>query len=260
MRLVQITDTHLYANPSQTLLKLNTQQSFEEVVALLKSDVKKPDIIVLTGDMSQDNSEAAYERVVKAFQSFSCPVYWIPGNHDDPELLETVFSKSTFKDDKAVVVDEWLLIFLNSHYPKHVAGLLSRSELSRLEHFLSQHHDKHAMLFLHHPPVSVGSAWLDKSRLTNPDDLFNITDKHSNIRAIISGHAHQAYETHRQGVPILSTPSTCIQFLSHSQQFALDTLSPGYRWIELQADGKFKTGVERVKNFENTVDFSATGY
>jgi Icc protein len=163
-------------------------------------------------------------------------------------------------EDKAIVLGDWLLVLLNSHYPQHVAGLLGRTELSRLDHYLNQHNDKHAMLFLHHPPVPVGSAWLDKSRLTNPDDLFNITDKHSNVRGIISGHAHQAYETHRQGVPILTAPSTCIQFLSHSQQFALDTLSPGYRWIELLSDGKFKTGVERVKDFENTADFSAKGY
>jgi len=260
MRLVQISDTHLYSNPSQTLLKLNTQQSFEAVVDLLKSDLKKPDIIILTGDMSQDNSEHAYERVVKALDKFPCPIYWVPGNHDDPELLQAVFSRSKFREDKAILLGDWLLVLLNSHYPKHVAGLVGRSELSRLDHYLGQHSDKHAALFLHHPPVPVGSAWLDQSRLTNSEDLFNITDKHSNVCGIFSGHAHQDYQTHRQGVPILTAPSTCIQFLSHSQQFSLDTVAPGYRWIELLPEGKFKTGVARVKDFENTVDFSAKGY
>jgi Icc protein len=260
MRLVQISDTHLYASPSQTLLKLNTQQSFEAVVELLQADTKKPDIIILTGDMSQDNSAEAYERVVKAFGKFTCPIYWIPGNHDDPELLASVFSKSKFKDDKAIVLGNWLLVLLNSHYPKHVAGQLSRSELSLLDHYLTEHADKNALVFLHHPPVPFGAAWLDKSRLINPDDLFNITEKHSHVRGIICGHAHQDYQTHHRGLPIISAPSTCIQFLPHQQEFTLDTLGPGYRWMELQSDGKFKVGVERVKDFENTVDFSAKGY
>lgn len=260
MRLVQLSDTHLYANPAQTLLKLNTQQSFDAVIELLKSDPKKPDMIILTGDMSQDNSEEAYQRTIKALDKFNCPIYWIPGNHDDPELLHAVFAKSKFKEDKFIVLDKWILILLNSHYPQHVAGHLSRTELSQLDHYLGEHTDKHAMLFLHHPPVAFGSAWLDKSRLTNPDDLFNIVNKHKHVSAIMCGHAHQDYQTHHQGIPIISAPSTCIQFLPHHHEFALDTLAPGYRWIELASNGKFKTGVERIKEFNNTVDFSAKGY
>ena len=138
--------------------------------------------------------------------------------------------------------------------------MLSRSELSRLEHYLHQHSDKNALIFLHHPPLPFGSAWLDQSRLINGDALFNIVDKYSQVQGILCGHAHQAYETHREGVSILSAPSTCIQFLPHSQKFALDTLAPGYRWLELHSDGTFKTGVERVKDFESTVDFTAGGY
>src|SRR5690348_2200281 len=120
MRLIQISDIHLYADPSKTLLKLNTQQSFEAVVELLKHDPQKPDLILLTGDLSQDNSEAAYQRVVEAFEKarFICPIYWIPGNHDDPEILSAVLSKSFFKEDKAIIAGNWLFVLLNSHYPE----------------------------------------------------------------------------------------------------------------------------------------------
>lgn len=260
MRLVQLSDIHLYAQPSQTLLKLNTQQSFEAVVDLLSADIKKPDMILLTGDLSQDNSEAAYKRVIKELDRFTCPIYWIPGNHDDPELLETVFLASKFKSDKVIVLGQWVLILLNSHFPKHVAGKISKSELSKLDHYLELHADKNILVFLHHPPIPVNSAWLDGSRLTNHEELFKVLAKHKHIKAVISGHAHQDYASHYQGIPVFTSPSTCIQFLPHSQDFALDTLGPGYRWIEIDQNGKYSTGVARVKDFENTADFSAKGY
>lgn len=260
MRVVQISDTHLYADSLQTLLKLNTQQSLEAVVELLHADPRKPDVIILTGDLSQDNSGKAYERILDIFGGFLCPIYWIPGNHDEPALLTSTFAISKFKSEKVFSIENWLFVLLNSHYPGHVSGLLSRAELSRLEHYLHEHSGKNTLIFLHHPPLPFGSAWLDQSRLINGDALFNIVDKHSSVRAILCGHVHQAYETYRESVSILSAPSTCIQFLPHSQKFALDTLAPGYRWLELHSSGTFKTGIERVKDFESTVDFTASGY
>ena len=54
--------------------------------------------------------------------------------------------------------------------------------------------------------------------------------------------------------------STCIQFHPDSFDFVLDTVNPGYRWLDLNADGTLKTGVSRVKNKRYAVDFSGIGY
>lgn len=260
MRLIQISDLHVFADPEAELLGLNTAKSFEAVLNRIGEDPIPPDMIVLTGDVSQDESATAYLNVAKACERFSCPVYWLPGNHDIPDLMQMTFAKTQLKEDKAILHGNWLLILLNSHYPRHVSGLLGRSELSRLEYFLSQHPQQNTLVFMHHHPVTIGVKWLDKQVLINADDFFDITDLHSQIRGIICGHVHQVFETHRQGVPILSAPSTCFQFVPNTPNFALDDISPGYRWFDLNPDGTFKTGVERVVNFNNTVDFSSTGY
>ena len=44
----------------------------------------------------------------------------------------------------------------------------------------------------------------------------------------------------------MSTPSTCMQFKPGSKDFALDDLAPGYRRIELFADGRIDTEVLRL--------------
>jgi Icc protein len=47
----------------------------------------------------------------------------------------------------------------------------------------------------------------------------------------------------------MSTPSTCIQFKPGSKTFALDDLPPGYRRLDLHADGNIDTAVERLVDF-----------
>jgi Icc protein len=36
--------------------------------------------------------------------------------------------------------------------------------------------------------------------------------------------------------------------------------APGYRWLDLHADGRIDTGVERIGEAEFQVDLAATGY
>jgi Icc protein len=41
----------------------------------------------------------------------------------------------------------------------------------------------------------------------------------------------------------MSSPSTCTQFRPNSDDFALDVRPPGYRWLDLTANGKIQTKV-----------------
>jgi len=58
-RLVQVTDTHLYADTSHVLVGMNCDEGLRDVIDLIR---KKEDVIagvLLTGDASQDNSAAS---------------------------------------------------------------------------------------------------------------------------------------------------------------------------------------------------------
>src|SRR5580704_3318027 len=108
MRLIQISDLHLFAEPEKTLLGLNTAKSFEAVLACIEQDPISPDMIILTGDLSQDDSAGAYLYIAKACERFTCPVYWIPGNHDVPDLMQKTFVQTQLKEDKAILLGNWL--------------------------------------------------------------------------------------------------------------------------------------------------------
>ena len=98
------------------------------------------------------------------------------------------------------------------------------------------------MVCLHHPPVQMGSAWLDTVGLDDGDDsLPRASSRPSGrVRAAIFGHVHQAtIRSMHDDMRIVATPSTCRQFKPGSDEFAVDNNPPAYRRIELRADGGF---------------------
>ncbi len=109
---------------------------------------------------------------------------------------------------------------------------------------LARHPAPHAMLFLHHHPVSIGSPWIDRIALRNAEALFEVVDRHApKVRAIVFGHVHQELEAERAGVRLIGTPATCIQFAPTTERLVVDDLPPAYRWLDLHADGRVETGV-----------------
>jgi Icc protein len=94
----------------------------------------------------------------------------------------------------------------------------------------------------------LGSRWLDRVGLQNADEFFAVIDRHPTVRGIVWGHVHQSYDGLRKGVRLLATPSTCAQFLPHAEEFALDRRPPGYRTLELKADGSILTDLVWVES------------
>ncbi len=58
----------------------------------------------------------------------------------------------------------------------------------------------------------------------------------------------------------MATPATCIQFKPDSNHFALDTLQPGWREIELYPDGRIETRVKRIKQKTFLPNMEEEGY
>jgi Icc protein len=71
---------------------------------------------------------------------------------------------------------------------------------------------------------------------------------------------HQEFRAVRDGLLLLASPSTCVQFAPGSDTFRLDERAPGLRWLELGADGSLETRVERVQGVALEYDRESTGY
>ena len=245
VRIVQLTDLHLYGAADGRLRGVATLPSLQATLAAALARHAPWDALLLTGDLVQDDA-SAYARVRELFGAAPTPVYCIPGNHDEVVAMRIALASRPFQVGGSALHGEWLLVMLDSYLHGMAHGRLADAELARLDATLAAHAGRHALVALHHQPVPVGSRWLDSVGLANPAALFAVLDRHPNVRAVLWGHVHQAWESTRNGVRLMCTPSTCAQFKPGSDGFALDRSPPGYRWLELHADGSIRSAVEWV--------------
>ncbi len=259
LQIAQISDTHLFRSTDATLLGMNTEESLQATLALIKKKHPHLDAIFLTGDLSQDASPESYQRLAGYMHEFSCPSYFIPGNHDNPACLyENILSNNKPHPD-IVTLNDWQIILLDSTVLGTPAGNFSLSSLAALQQHLEQN-KRHTLIFLHHHPLTINSAWLDKIGVKNNNEFVALIEKFSPVKIVSFGHIHQAFEKMVNGIQYYASPSTCIQFMPNTQNFTLDTLSPGFRFFELHSDGNFSSTVCRVKDFKIHLDTETNQY
>jgi len=222
---------------------VNTDDTFRAVITHAMSDSRRPDAVIATGDLVQDETRTGYERFHRILENYELPVYCIPGNHDSPTIMVDVLGKPPFQVGGCAQLGNWSIILLNSFSSGDDGGRLSAAELIRLRETLEANESSHTLICVHHHPVPMGSRWLDGVALRNPDEFLDIVEQFTQVRGILWGHVHQASDRQRNGIRLLSTPSTCAQFLPNSDNFALDEKAPGYRWLELRSNGTIDTQV-----------------
>lgn len=245
LTVLQLTDTHLHATTDSRMRGVRTHETYGAILdAALERGPSKPDVIVVTGDVVQDESRRGYQHFRDSLEQCGVPVLVTSGNHDDPLMMAEVLSSHPFQVDCSIRFEQWSLIAVSTHLLGEDAGGLGERRLANLRRSFAEHRDQHILVCMHHHPIPMGSLWLDAVALRDADDFLQLIDTFDNVRAVICGHVHQASERDRNGVTYFSTPSTCSQFLPGSAGFALDDKPPGCRWLELFEDGRFESQVQ----------------
>jgi len=239
--IAQITDCHLPASPHQEYRRVNPLQNLETLLRKVKT--LKPDLILATGDLSEDGSRVSYDVLQKLFRSVGVPVLVLPGNHDDAELLAEVYPDSPVDTIKVTGHGRWQIIRLNSCLPGKPEGRLSAKTLTELEKHIAQNTQNPLLIALHHQPVSIASPWIDKYRLFEAEAFLQLIDQHPNVKVVVWGHVHQAFETDRKGTAMLGGPSSAINALPGAQKFTPDGSGPACRWLELREDESILSGI-----------------
>ena len=259
LRIVQVTDTHLFADPGGKLLGVPTCESMQAVLNQLHDFNFPSDAILVTGDLSQDGSEQSYRLLHEALSPFNQPVFWLPGNHDEPRNLARV-GRECDHLHKVIRSEHWQIIMLDSQVEGAVFGRLDEDELAFLDKTLADAPDHHTLICMHHHPIPMNSDWMDNIGLKNRHEFMQILSRHDNARGVIWGHVHQSCDGFVNGIRLMATPSTCIQFEPQTSDFSLDTAAPGFRWLELHPNGRIDTGIERLHHVSYEVDRTQTGY
>jgi Icc protein len=195
----------------------------------------------MTGDLIQDDSALAYQRFCELMTPLGLPIHCVPGNHDVRDLMRDAVSIPPFYYCDSLKIGDWLIAGIDSCIDGNAAGHVTTDEMTRLQQVIASTDANNVLVCLHHPPLPLGSKWLDQVRLQNGDEFLSFISANAKIRIAIFGHAHQEYDGEHSGVRVIGTPSTCRQFKPGSDEFALDDQPPAYRRISLQVDGSVTT-------------------
>ncbi|NOR20322.1 MAG: hypothetical protein GQ538_09580 [Xanthomonadales bacterium] len=247
VRILQITDCHLPASPEIAYRDINPHQSLTRLLEkILNFSLDfKPDFILATGDLSEDGSPDSYQWLQEYLGQFKIPVLALPGNHDDPGLLAETYPTSPVDSIEVSEHGEWQLIRLNSCLAGTPAGRIKKSNLAELQQVLAHHVNRPRLIALHHQPVPVGSLWIDKYALQKPEGLLQLIDQCEDVKVVVWGHVHQAFEVDRNGVALMGGPSTARNALPGVHLFTTDQAGAACRWLELMADGEIRSGIVR---------------
>lgn len=239
IKVLHLTDPHLFADKAGELRGTVTFKSLAAVIGHYRSSDWRADIAVVTGDMIQDDTAEAYEHVRASLSTLELPVYCVPGNHDIRALMRDALSAKPFHYCESLETGNWLIVGLDSCVTGEAGGRVSGAELDRLDAEIAASQAEHVMVSLHHPPVAMNSTWLDSVAMENGDEFLARVGASGKVRLLMFGHVHQEYDNVHDGIQIVGTPSTCRQFKRGSPEFAVDERPPAYRRIGLYTDGRF---------------------
>ena len=216
MLIIQISDLHFLRKGILSFGKVDTHGHLERCIAAIEAFQPRPDTVLISGDLTNDGDLPAYEALAGMLGRLDLPVYPIPGNHDDRELI-----RAAFPDIRALSASGPLcyaiddgpvrIVALDSSIDSKPYGRLGEDQLAWLSRTLDADDGKPALVMLHHPPFRTGIGHMDWSMLRDADALARIIERHANVERVLCGHVHRPIETRFAGTIAQIAPGVAHQ-------------------------------------------------
>lgn len=219
MLIAQISDTHLAGWGKKTFGIAPMAENLARCVTHINNLNPQPDIVLVTGDVSNNGTADECERAADILGNLNCPFYVIPGNHDNRETLVSVFGKKSCPAEAKDFVNYTIegypihLIALDSTIPTAPGGEICESRARWLDNRLQESVSKPVIIFMHHPPIKFGVAETDIDGFIGADRLGSIIEKYDNIERILCGHIHLPALAKWRGTVISTAPSIGMRLL-----------------------------------------------
>lgn len=243
LRILQLTDTHLPCLPPRLAAAgYDAAARLRALVATLVTTGRKADAVLVTGDIADTGSAEAYHLLAELLRPLDAPIHCLPGNHDAPTLMQQILPPLGLHYAPRFTLGAWQILCLDSSQTGRTEGMLGAAQLAALASALQAQPDMPTLIALHHPPLAVGTPWMDVYALQDGTAFLELLAQHAQVRGVVFGHIHHAYSGAYAQIPLWGTPSTCVQFVPGSTQFTIDPpVGPAARWLYLASDGTLRT-------------------
>ena len=251
---IQITDHHLLESEEAHREGFVPGHALRMVMRhIAQNTADKADFIISTGDLVEPPTEAAYECASKLLGLSSSsalpgpqkvnteglrdfPMYFLPGNHDDREMMtRCLFSTSTPLALYNFTFEHKGVQFIFMDWgPESKAVFLPETRRFLSEALKS---DLPSVIVCHQHVKPIGIRWLDEFLADELDQFWEIVARpgvKEKVLGILCGHVHITYEDEYQGIQILGLRSTAYPFAESEQKFQVILAPPHYRFVSIQ--------------------------
>ena len=225
LRILHLSDTHFFGDDSRHYGAVDTEQHLRLVLARVAD--RAFDLVVCSGDVSEDGTVASYERVRRVLEPWAqergARTVYAMGNHDrraefravlgagQPGVEVQAFGPATAQPEtpiaSAATVAGWRSIVLDTSVPGAGYGELSEAQLDFLATTLDTPADNGTVIIMHHPPVAAETELLQALALDEASaEALWTRVRGTDVSAILSGHYHHAIVETVHGIPIVVAP------------------------------------------------------
>lgn len=244
MKLLWMTDLHLMSGGEKHRSGVDPAVRLRVCLDDMLAEHADAARLIITGDLIQLRHTAAYGMLAEALAEVPIPVRLLVGNHDDREALARAFPALQLSNgfvQNAEQLNGYQLIYLDTLADNSMhSGQLSAERLAWLETTLGESQGP-ALLFMHHPPATVGIPALDKARLNDGDiELARILQRHRHRQPyLLCGHLHRNVSGVWKGTPFTVMTAPYIGFALRMQEQKLVAVdeNPGYGVILCNEEG-----------------------
>ncbi|MGF1523512.1 MAG: phosphodiesterase [Leptolyngbyaceae cyanobacterium] len=200
MIIAQISDLHVQPEGEKAYGIVDTNRFLKAAVKQLNQLQPQPDIVIATGDLVDNRTEAEYRMLQAIMASLRAPVYFVMGNHDDREAFRRVFPSLPYMPADGFVqyvLDSYpvRIIVLDTMVDGEGYGDMDAERLAWLDARLQEAPGKPTIIFMHHPPFATGLPGMDRIQCRNGASLAALIEQYPCVQRVACGHLHRSIQT-----------------------------------------------------------------
>jgi len=176
------------------------QQAAQEINSL------DPDVVVITGDLTDSGLLSQYREAKKRLDSLRCRnLVATSGNHDYRSTGYLLF-KQAFGFRRIVKIDDTVMIVVGTARPERDEGEIGHRQVVWLQQTLRRYKRKRRVVIMHHHLVQVPDTGPDTIPIIDSGDALRALIA-SKADLILGGHRHRPWMWNVQNLPILHAGS-----------------------------------------------------
>lgn len=231
IKIIHLTDLHL-KKPPGTVLGIDPSERLATVIRSVNDNHADAALCVVTGDIADMAEPEAYRLAREMLSALSVPLALTLGNHDARTPFRQAFptiatSEGGFIQD-AIDLGPVAVVIVDTLDEDHPGqGLVCGARLAWLDRQLEVLAPKPVIVFMHHPPLSIGLAWFEPMLIANGSEVMAVLRRHENVLHLAFGHAHVNTSGTWQGLSFSGSRGTCHKILAHPARQTAEYVDQG---------------------------------